>query len=149
MFPTRSGTEVVYLEQAYPKPRFLVPIMYAFSTVLLSFVLGSLLSQTTAYNLILCSSNAANAVVFAQYFLIIWDIEVTPYRQTVIAVLVTAVALTGAHLLCVWNTMCWTDNLLVIAVAISTKWSLRIINTLSSLKVLSALLLVNYILCVT
>lgn len=38
MFPTRSGTEVVYLEQAYPKPRFLVPIMYAFSAVLLSFV---------------------------------------------------------------------------------------------------------------
>lgn len=38
MFPNRSGAEVVYLEQAYPRPKFLVPISYAVTTVLLSFV---------------------------------------------------------------------------------------------------------------
>jgi amino acid transporter len=39
MFPKRSGAEVVYLEQAYPRPRFLVPVMFAVSSVLLSCVL--------------------------------------------------------------------------------------------------------------
>lgn len=39
MFPKRSGAEVVYLEQAYPRPKFLVPIMFAVTSVLLSCVL--------------------------------------------------------------------------------------------------------------
>lgn len=37
MFPNRSGADVVYLEQAYPKPRFLFPTTFALITVLLSF----------------------------------------------------------------------------------------------------------------
>lgn len=37
MFPNRSGAEVVYLEQAYPRPRFLVPVSFAVTTVLLSY----------------------------------------------------------------------------------------------------------------
>jgi hypothetical protein len=36
-FPNRSGSEVVYLEQAYPRPRFLFPIAFAFQSVVLSF----------------------------------------------------------------------------------------------------------------
>ena len=36
IFPDRSGAEVVYLEQAYPKPRSLVPVSFAVTTVLLS-----------------------------------------------------------------------------------------------------------------
>src|SRR6267154_6731699 len=38
MFPKRSGAEVVYLEQAYPRPRFLVPVAFAVTSVLLSCV---------------------------------------------------------------------------------------------------------------
>lgn len=38
MFPNRSGAEVVYLEQAYPRPRSLVPVSFAVTTVLLSYV---------------------------------------------------------------------------------------------------------------
>jgi hypothetical protein len=38
MFPNRSGAEVVYLEQAYPRPRFFVPTVFAISAVLLSCV---------------------------------------------------------------------------------------------------------------
>lgn len=38
MFPNRSGAEVVYLEQAYPRPKFLVPVSFAVTTVLLSSV---------------------------------------------------------------------------------------------------------------
>lgn len=40
-FRRRSGAEVVYLEQAYPKPRFMVPVVYAAVTVVLSFATSS------------------------------------------------------------------------------------------------------------
>ncbi|KAI0555228.1 high-affinity methionine permease [Xylaria curta] len=36
-FPNRSGSEVVYLEQAYPRPRHFFPISFAFYSVVLSF----------------------------------------------------------------------------------------------------------------
>jgi hypothetical protein len=38
MFPHRSGAEVVYLEQAYPRPKFLVSISFAVTAILMSFV---------------------------------------------------------------------------------------------------------------
>ncbi|ODO09525.1 hypothetical protein I350_03128 [Cryptococcus amylolentus CBS 6273] len=37
-FPSRSGAEVVYLEQAFTKPRYFFPIAFAIQTVILSFV---------------------------------------------------------------------------------------------------------------
>lgn len=37
-FPGRSGAQVVFLEHAYPRPRFFVPITFAISSVLLSYV---------------------------------------------------------------------------------------------------------------
>ncbi|KAI8263161.1 hypothetical protein K4K53_009608 [Colletotrichum sp. SAR 10_77] len=36
-FPNRSGAEVVYLEQAYPRPKHFFPIAFAVQSVLLSF----------------------------------------------------------------------------------------------------------------
>ncbi|KAG5951228.1 hypothetical protein E4U53_003530 [Claviceps sorghi] len=36
-FPNRSGSEVVYLEQAYPRPRYFFPIAFAVQSVILSF----------------------------------------------------------------------------------------------------------------
>ena len=36
-FPNRSGAEVVYLEQAYPRPKYFFPIAFAVQSVLLSF----------------------------------------------------------------------------------------------------------------
>jgi amino acid transporter len=36
-FPNRSGAEVVYLEQAYPRPKYLLPIAFAVQSVFLSF----------------------------------------------------------------------------------------------------------------
>ncbi|KAL1901117.1 hypothetical protein Sste5346_002184 [Sporothrix stenoceras] len=47
-FPNRSGAETVYLEQAYPRPRFLFPVAFAFQTVVLSF-------------------SSSNSIVLAQY----------------------------------------------------------------------------------
>jgi amino acid transporter len=36
-FPSRSGGEVVYLEQAYPRPKHFFPIAFAVQSVILSF----------------------------------------------------------------------------------------------------------------
>lgn len=40
-FSNRSGSEVVYLEQAYPRPRWLFPTAFAFQTIVLSFSSGN------------------------------------------------------------------------------------------------------------
>ncbi|EFX00648.1 high affinity methionine permease [Grosmannia clavigera kw1407] len=40
-FPNRSGSEVVYLEQAFPRPRWLFPTTFAFQSVALSFSSGN------------------------------------------------------------------------------------------------------------
>ncbi|KAL2158694.1 hypothetical protein VTH06DRAFT_4176 [Thermothelomyces fergusii] len=47
-FPNRSGSEAVYLEQAYPRPKWLMPTTFAFQSVALSF-------------------SSSNAIVMAQY----------------------------------------------------------------------------------
>ncbi|TGJ80725.1 hypothetical protein E0Z10_g8019, partial [Xylaria hypoxylon] len=47
-FPNRSGAEVVYLEQAFPRPRHFFPIAFAFYSVVLSF-------------------SASNAIVLSNY----------------------------------------------------------------------------------
>ncbi|KAI0322592.1 amino acid transporter [Amylostereum chailletii] len=98
MFPDRSGATVVYLEQAYPRPKFFVPIAFAVTSVLTSF-------------------SGTSSVVFAQYVLSIFDLEVTPYRQTVLALAVAAFGIG--------------------VVGTSTKWSLRAVNILTIAKVLS------------
>lgn len=36
-FPSRSGAEVVYLEQAYPRPKYFFPVAFAVQSVILSF----------------------------------------------------------------------------------------------------------------
>ncbi|EAA66771.1 hypothetical protein AN9490.2 [Aspergillus nidulans FGSC A4] len=36
-FPSRSGSEAVYLEQAYPRPRYFFPTVFAVQTVVFSF----------------------------------------------------------------------------------------------------------------
>ncbi|KAH8890353.1 amino acid transporter [Thozetella sp. PMI_491] len=40
-FPNRSGSEVVYLEQAFPRPRWFFPTAFAFQSVVLSFSSGN------------------------------------------------------------------------------------------------------------
>lgn len=49
-FPSRSGDEVVYLEQAYPRPKHFFPIAYAVQSVVLSFsssnAIGSLSAES-------------------------------------------------------------------------------------------------------
>ena len=47
-FPNRSGSEVVYLEQAFPRPKYFFPLTFAIQTVVLSF-------------------SASNAIVLSEY----------------------------------------------------------------------------------
>ena len=49
-FPSRSGSEVVYLEQAYPRPRYFFPIAFAVQSVILSFSSGNAIGM---FNLII------------------------------------------------------------------------------------------------
>lgn len=66
-FPNRSGSEVVYLEQAFPRPRYLFPVTFAIQTVILSF-------------------SASNAIVLAQYLFRINGHSPTPWELKGVAV---------------------------------------------------------------
>ena len=77
-FPNRSGSEVVYLEQAYPRPRYLFPVTFAIQTVALSF-------------------SASNAIVLAQYLFRInghsptdWELKGVAVAGYTVAVLLLA-----------------------------------------------------------
>ncbi|KAF8706004.1 Amino acid permease, partial [Rhizoctonia solani] len=70
----RSGAEVVYLEEAYPKPRFLLPTAFALVTALLSHA-------------------GVSSTVFAKHVLHGYDIEATPFRQRSIAIAMSTVAI--------------------------------------------------------
>jgi amino acid transporter len=52
-FPNRSGSEVVYLEQAYPRPKYFFPLTFAVQTVVLSF-------------------SASNSIVLSEY---LWKVN--------------------------------------------------------------------------
>lgn len=98
MFPNRSGGEVVFLEQAYPSPRFLVPISFAVTAILLSF-------------------SATASIVFAQYTLNAFDIERTPFRQNALAIGIVCLS--------------------ACCVILSTKFSLKAMNAITFVKVLT------------
>ena len=44
-FPNRSGAEVVYLEQAYPRPVYFFPVAFAVQSVILSFSSGNAIGE--------------------------------------------------------------------------------------------------------
>ncbi|KAI6307374.1 hypothetical protein MCOR29_009718 [Pyricularia oryzae] len=79
-FPNRSGGEVVYLEQAYPRPKHFFPIAFAVQSVILSF-------------------SSSNAIVLSRY---VWRIAgTTPteweMRGVAIAAYTLAVVCVVAH----------------------------------------------------
>lgn len=66
-FPTRSGSEVVWLEQSYPRPKHFFPVAYAVQSVLLSF-------------------SSSNAIVLANYLYRIAGVEPTPWETKGVAI---------------------------------------------------------------
>nr|OQO22187.1 hypothetical protein B0A51_09242 [Rachicladosporium sp. CCFEE 5018] len=78
-FPARSGAEVVYLEQAFPRPRYFFPVAFAVQSVLLSF-------------------SSSNAIVLAQYIFRMAGHKATPWEQKGVAVAgYTVVTLLGIY----------------------------------------------------
>jgi hypothetical protein len=75
-FPSRSGSEVVYLEQAYLKPKYLFPTVFAMKHVIFSFA-------------------SSNAVVFAEYAFAIGGVSYTNWQLKGVAVAVYTLALIG------------------------------------------------------
>ncbi|KAJ5014361.1 High-affinity methionine permease [Colletotrichum sp. SAR 10_99] len=61
-FPNRSGSEVVYLEQAYPRPKWLFPTAFAFQSVALSFSSGNAIVVALHNNFAYQFSNGVGAV---------------------------------------------------------------------------------------
>lgn len=45
-FSNRSGSEVVYLEQAFPRPKWFFPTTFAFQSVVLSFSSGNAIGKS-------------------------------------------------------------------------------------------------------
>lgn len=75
-FSSRSGSEVVYLEQAYPKPRYFFPTLFAFKHVYFSF-------------------GSSNAIVFAEYMFKLAGSSYTAWQLKAVAVAGYTVALIG------------------------------------------------------
>ncbi|OGE50891.1 hypothetical protein PENARI_c015G03718 [Penicillium arizonense] len=80
-FPSRSGSEVVYLEQSYPRPKYFFPTVFAMQTVLFSF-------------------SSSNAVVLARYLFKLADAEPTAWQSKGVA----AASYTVAVLVLAFNT---------------------------------------------
>ncbi|PKX90462.1 high affinity methionine permease [Aspergillus novofumigatus IBT 16806] len=72
-FPSRSGSEVVYLEQAYPRPKYFLPTVFAMQSVLFSF-------------------SSSNAIVLAQYLFRLAEAQSTPWKLKGVAVASYSVA---------------------------------------------------------
>ncbi|KAF4499867.1 high affinity methionine permease [Fusarium agapanthi] len=80
-FPSRSGTEVVYLERAYPRPKHFFPIAYAVQSVVLSF----------------SSSNAIGVIAHNKYSL--WAVNVLGFFKiiTLIFISITGFVILGGN----------------------------------------------------
>jgi amino acid transporter len=48
-FPNRSGAEVVYLEQAYPRPKYFFPTAFAVMNVLLAFSSSNAIGMSVSH----------------------------------------------------------------------------------------------------
>ncbi|KAI0539308.1 high-affinity methionine permease [Xylaria digitata] len=90
-FPNRSGSEVVYLEQAYPRPRHFFPISFAFYSVVLSF-------------------SASNAIVLSNY---LWALaHKTPTGWQVKGVAVAAYTLAAICVIAHNKYSLWATNII-------------------------------------
>lgn len=49
-FPSRSGSEVVFLEQAYPRPTWFFPTTFAVQNVILSFASSNAIGKSLSRN---------------------------------------------------------------------------------------------------
>ncbi|KAL3469617.1 high affinity methionine permease [Aspergillus californicus] len=104
-FPSRSGSEVVYLEQAYPRPRYFFPTVFAIQTVVFSF-------------------SSSNAIVLARYLFRLAQSEPTDWQSKGVALASYTVAVLAVSFSTKWslhlsNVIGWIKLITLIFVAIS------------------------------
>ena len=66
-FPNRSGAEVVYLEQAYPRPVYFFPVAFAVQSVILSFSSGNAIGEPLSIVCTTKRTGLTSLVVLAEY----------------------------------------------------------------------------------
>jgi amino acid transporter len=103
LFPNRSGGQVPYLEQAYPRPAFLFPTAYAFFIVAFSF-------------------SSSNAVVLARYIYRAAGYQASEWANKGLAMA--------------------SYTFLAIICLVSTRWSMRLMNLISAVKLIILLFIV-------
>ncbi|CAO2649954.1 Nn.00g012460.m01.CDS01 [Neocucurbitaria sp. VM-36] len=103
LFPNRSGGQVAYLEQAYPKPPFLFPVTYAFFIVAFSF-------------------SSSNAIVLARYIYRAAGFQASEWQNKGLAIA--------------------SYSFLALLCLISTRWSIRLMNLISAIKLIILLFIV-------
>ncbi|KAM0097976.1 hypothetical protein ACP6JE_007482 [Aspergillus fumigatus] len=86
-FPSRSGSEVVYLEQAYPRPKYFLPTVFAMQSVLFSFSSSNAIGMCTG-----SWENISDRLVLAQYLFRLAEAQSTPWKLKGVAVASYSVA---------------------------------------------------------
>lgn len=66
-FPSRSGSDVVYLEQAYPRPKHLMAITFAVQSVVLTF-------------------SSSNAIVLSNYLWRLAEVDASDWQVKGVAI---------------------------------------------------------------
>ncbi|KAE8353799.1 amino acid/polyamine transporter I [Aspergillus coremiiformis] len=104
----RSGGDKVYLEYAYPRPRFLASTLIAVHAVLLGFT-------------------ASNSIIFAKYTLFAFHVEPTEYQHKALAVgLLTLITIVHGGFLKtgIWiqNMLGWVKIFLIAAMSLTGIW---------------------------
>lgn len=118
-FPSRSGKEVVYLEQAYPRPKYFFPTAFAMLNVLLAF-------------------SSSNAVTLSNYLFRIVGRSATEWESKGVAVAGYTVAVVCTYQTLLRTTFRFlTSSLVCIA---SNKWSLWFSNAVGVVKITTLLL---------
>lgn len=93
-FPSRSGSEVVYLEQSYPRPKYFFPTVFAMQSVLFSFSSSNAIGMSFPPIL---GDFWLTCVVLAQYLFRLAEAESTPWKLKGVAVASYTVAVLGIY----------------------------------------------------
>ncbi|PWY87397.1 methionine permease [Aspergillus heteromorphus CBS 117.55] len=104
----RSGGEKVYLEHAYPRPRFLASTLIAVQAVVLGFT-------------------ASNCIIFAKYTFFAFNVEPTDFQHKILAVglLTVVTVIHGCFLrtgIWIQNAFGWVKIFLIGAISVTGIW---------------------------